>query len=108
MSTIKDVDKIDLITYSESQKQLILVMVEPRKWCSDENMYEELNEKFNNYLSYIEDGQMKQAYQNIEIDSVKFELLYSFGLSEHAKIIVNTLEEYLLDNNYFFEQRLEK
>lgn len=106
MSTIKDVDKIDLVTYNESLKQLVLVMVEPRKWCSDENMYEELNEKFNNYLSYVEDGQMNKTYKDVIIDSVKFELLYSFELSKHAKIIVETLEEYLLDNNYFFEQRL--
>jgi hypothetical protein len=106
MSTVKDVEKIDLITYNESLKQVVLVIIESRKWCNDESMYEELNEKFNNYLSFVEDGQLSEAYKNIEIESVKFELLYSFELNDHAKTIVDKINEYLLANNYLFEHRI--
>jgi len=106
MSIIKDTDKIDLITYNKPLKQLVLVMVEPREWCSDKNMYKELNKKINNYLSYVEDGQMMEDYGNLDIDSVKLELLHSYEFNEHARKIIEALQEYLLSNNYSFDHRL--
>ena len=106
MSTVKDADKIDLITYSEPEKKLILVMVEPRRWCSDNQMYEELSEKLKNYLTFIEDGELEERYPGLEIDQIKIELLSSDKLTDHAAEVVSSIKKRLKHKGYEFEFRV--
>ncbi len=106
MSIVKDVDKIDLITYSEQEKKVTLVMVEPRKWCSDSKMYEELNQKINNYLTFIEDGQLEEQYCDKEINLIKIEVLSEHNLTDHGNMVISAMEDYLHNNGYQFEFRI--
>lgn len=66
MSTIVDTEKIDLISSDENKRLVTFFMMEPRDWDSDPDMYSQLQSKLNNYLTYIEDGQMLEDRPEFE------------------------------------------
>lgn len=107
MSTVQDVDKIDLITYSKSENIVTLVMIEYRKWGEDHGqMYVELSEKFNNYLAFIESGQLHEEYPKEESYSIKIELLSEYEPTGFGKKVISTMNEYLENYGYIFEFRM--
>lgn len=62
MSSVEDVDKIDLISYDEENNVVKLFMNEGRDWDSDNEMYLQLQEKLSTYLTFIEGGMMESEF----------------------------------------------
>lgn len=59
---VKNPQIIDLISFDQKQKEVVLVMVEERDWLTDSKQLHQLEEKINRYLGYVLDGFLGQQY----------------------------------------------
>ncbi len=57
---------VDLIERNTERNEVVLTMLEQRRWGSDPEQLHELEAKFNAYLSYVQGGQLAQQYPQYE------------------------------------------
>jgi hypothetical protein len=110
MSTIIDTDKIDLISLSNDKKKIRLIMIETRKWDSDPNMYKELKEKLDNYLTFVEEEQFLDMYPYYSKSKINITISVEsiFEPSKDAKEVFENISKYLYELGYDFEFNLLK
>ncbi len=53
---------IDLITRNPETGEVVLVMLEERDWGADPAQVQQIEAKFNSYLSYVQGGYMAREY----------------------------------------------
>jgi hypothetical protein len=65
---------IDLITEDPAADEVVLVMLEQRRWGSEPDQLRQLEAKFNAYLSYVLGGYLVQQYPQYGERGVRFQL----------------------------------
>ena len=65
---------VDLITDDPSTGEVVLVMLEERRWGTSADQLRELEAKFNAYLEYVLGGHMAQQYPAYAKKSVCFQI----------------------------------
>ena len=93
--SVEDKDKIDAISLSNDSDKVILTITYHLDW-TEENLFK-LQEKINTYLSFIESGEMLEAYPQSKGKYVLVEVVYSKILDENGLDFV-TQAKSALDN----------
>ena len=101
MTGISDTEVVDLVTRKGDVVKLI--MIEDRKWDSDENMYYELQDKLSNYITYIENGQLYDDYPDVKKCNRVIQLDTIYEPSETAMDIIDSIRQVLGDRDIGFE-----
>jgi hypothetical protein len=65
---------VDLISEDAANDEVVLVMLEQRRWGSDPEQLRQLEAKFNAYLSYVMSGYLVQQYPQYADRGVRFQL----------------------------------
>ena len=65
---------VDLVRLDTESDEVVLVMVEERAWGTAPEQFEQLEEKFNSYLSYVLGGHLVEEYPQYAGKRVCFEL----------------------------------
>ncbi len=65
---------VDLITTDETTGEVVLVMLEERRWGTDAEQLRQLEAKFNSYLEYVLGGHMAKQYPAYAERAVRFQL----------------------------------
>ena len=65
---------VDLITDDTSTGEVVLVMLEERRWGTSADQLRELEAKFNAYLEYVLGGHLAQQYPAYAEKSVCFQI----------------------------------
>ena len=65
---------VDLITDDPSTGEVVLVMLEERRWGTSSDQLRELEAKFNSYLEYVLGGHLAQQYPAYAEKSVCFQI----------------------------------
>ena len=65
---------LDALTHDTRTDTLILAMYEVRPWLGEETQLFELQEKLNAYLSFVLDGELKDAYPDFTEKNVEIQL----------------------------------
>jgi hypothetical protein len=78
--SVEDKDKIDAISLSNDGKKVILTITYHLDWTEDSLL--KLQEKINTYLSFIESGEMLDAYLQSKDKFVAIEVVYNETLDE--------------------------
>lgn len=65
---------IDLIAYDQAADVVRLHLMEFRKWEDNSEQFQQLQEKFNNYLDYALDGHLVAQYPQYQGKKVRFVL----------------------------------
>ena len=65
---------VDLVTPDDETGEVVLVMLEERRWSPGDEQLREIEEKFNSYLSYVLGGHLVQQYPQYAERPVRFQL----------------------------------
>lgn len=65
---------VDLIRLDAESGEVVLLMVEERAWGTVPEQFEQLEDKFNSYLSYVLGGHLVEEYPQYAGKRVRFEL----------------------------------
>ena len=65
---------VDLITEDPATREVVLVMLEERRWDSEPEQLRQLEAKFNAYLEYVLGGHLAQQYPDYAARPVRFQL----------------------------------
>ena len=65
---------VDLISWDAEREEVVLLMLEERPWESDPLQLQQLEEKFNAYLGYVQAGYLTREYPHYEGRDVCFTL----------------------------------
>ena len=65
---------VDLITRDPDTDEVVLLMLEERRWGSDPEQLRQLEAKFNSYLEYVLGGHMARQYPDYAELAVRFQL----------------------------------
>ena len=99
---------VDLVRLDADRDEVVLLMLENRTWGTVDDQLQQLEAKFNSYLSYVLDGHMAKQYPQYAGKSVCFELdcadppgsreqamltsMRNFAASEHLGFRVNVVQ----------------
>jgi hypothetical protein len=74
-SGIKDrIAVIDVIAHDPKTGEVVLVMNEPNEWNGSDEQLLALQERFNAYVSFLLDGEMREAHPELAGRPVRIEL----------------------------------
>src|SRR3982750_855660 len=76
---------IDMLGLDAKTDQVLLVMREDRPWDGSDLRLHELQEKFNAYVSFLLDGEMRDAHPELAGKSARIEL-YSAQMPDNRAI----------------------
>lgn len=65
---------VDLIAQDAERDEVVLTMIEERPWDGDPEQLQQLEAKFNAYLSYVQGGHLAQQYPQYQGLLVCFQL----------------------------------
>ena len=82
---------VDLIERNAERNEVVLTMLEQRRWGSDPEQLRELEAKFNAYLSYVQGGQLVQQYPQYEGLLVCFHLDCTESPRGEAKRMISSM-----------------
>jgi hypothetical protein len=96
--SVEDKDKIDAISLSGDGSKVMLTITYHLDWTED-SLYK-LQEKLNTYLSFIESGEMLEAYPQSEGKYIAIEVVYSEPLDERGLQFVEQAKPILDEAGY--------
>ena len=74
-SEIKDrIGVIDVIAHDPKTGEVVLVMNEPNEWDGSDEQLLALQERFNAYVSFLLDGEMREAHPELDGKPARIEL----------------------------------
>ncbi len=104
---VQNPNVIDLISLDAEANQVVLLMLEERPWGTVPDQLEQLDEKYNSYVSYVLDGHLVRQYPQyadkavrIQLDcasppgaqeQVRFNAMRNFALQERLAFAVNVI-----------------
>ena len=65
---------IDLIDRDVENNRIVLAMLENRPWGSAEEQFQQIQDKLNSYLAYVQAGYLTRDYPQYENTGICFEL----------------------------------
>lgn len=63
-----------MIMFDAETGEAVLIMVEPRRWDGDPQQLMQLQEKFNAYLSFALDGELRDSYPELARKPLRVQL----------------------------------
>ena len=71
---VQNPNVIDLISLDSEANEVVLLMLEERAWGTVEGQLEQLDEKYNSYVSYVLDGHLAKQYPQYADKAVRIQL----------------------------------
>lgn len=93
--SILDLDKIDSIGVKDDT--LILLIIDYLDWQYEDMHLEQLQEKINNYLIFIQNKQYLEHYDGIQ--NIVISIQFKFKLSQKAKQFIEIITKQLSEFN---------
>lgn len=101
MTGVENPAVIDFIGYNPQTDKVTIAMIEERNWNGSEEQLQQLQEKINNYLSFVLDGQLARTYAEYKNKKVVFQLNCSFPPDARTHTFLeqvkNALGQYEID-----------
>ena len=86
---------IDSIVHDARTDEVVLTMVERRPWGDSDEQLFQLQEKFNAYVSFVLDGEMREAYPAFAEKRVRLRLECVAPPTETVRDFLNVIHEQL-------------
>jgi len=86
---------IDLFGVDGKTGDVVLAMNESRPWDGSDERLHEVQEKFNAYVSFLLDGEMTAAHQELKRKTARIELHCDYMPDERALELLNLIHDQL-------------
>ncbi len=94
---------LDAFAHDTRADKLVLAMYENRPWLGEEAQLLQLQEKLNAYLSFVLDGEMKEAFPQFAEKPVEIQLRTVHEPDEKASALMARIHEQLALQDIHFE-----
>ena len=92
--SILDKNKIDGIGKSKTENKIALMIADHLDWENELQHLTLLQEKINDYISFIESGQIYNIYSDIKsIDGFIFELEFKYKITENCRKLLDVVSK---------------
>jgi hypothetical protein len=85
---------IDLISLDSEANEVVLVMLEERPWGTVSNQLEQLDDKYNSYVSYVLDGHLAKQYPQYADKAVRIQLDCTSPPGSEEQIRINAMRNF--------------
>lgn len=93
---------VDLIRLDAESGEVVLLMVEERAWATVPEQFEQLEDKFNSYLSYVLGGHLVEEYPQYAGKRVRFELECAGTPGSHELGLLTAMRNFAEGENLGF------
>jgi len=94
---------IDLISLDAEANQVVLLMLEQRPWGSVPDQLEQLDEKYNSYVSYVLDGHLVRQYPQYADKAVRIQLDCASPPGAAERVRFNAMRNFAVSERLAFE-----
>jgi hypothetical protein len=95
MNGLENPGVLDALAHDPRTDKLVLAMYESRPWLGEEMQLFQLQEKLNAYLSFVLDGELKDAYPDLAGKSVEIQLRTVHEPDHKASLFISRVREQL-------------
>lgn len=103
--SIEQANIIDLITSDTEDGHITLIISDGLEWGSQTHLLN-LQNKLNNYLAFIQSGDLVKKYPSAEGKRIHLDLVCRYEPDEESKQFLQLCAEVMLDAGYQFRYRL--
>ncbi len=103
MNGLENPGVLDAFAHDTRTDKLVLAMYENRPWHGEEPQLLQLQEKLNAYLSFVLDGEMKEAFPQFAEKPVEIQLRTLHEPEDKASDLIRRIREQLAFQEIGFE-----
>jgi hypothetical protein len=104
---VQETNVIDFVAHRAKTDTVVLVMVEARDWGDAGALLPDLQTKFNTYLTYALDGQLKEDYPDMAGKAIRFELRTKYPPTQREQQFFEIVtRQYLQPEGITFDWKL--
>jgi len=85
---------IDLISLDPEANEVVLLMLEERPWGTVPNQLEQLDDKYNSYISYVLDGHLAKQYPQYADKAVRIQLDCASPPGSREQVRINAMRNF--------------
>ena len=93
---------IDLISLDPEANEVVLLMLEERPWGTVSNQLEQLDDKYNNYVSYVLDGHLAKQYPQYADKAVRIQLDCASPPGSREQVRINAMRNFAVSERLRF------
>ncbi len=82
--SLEQINEIDTIGIDNATGVVVLSIIDGLDWQDEQNHLEVLQEKINNYLSFIESGDIYNAYPDAKERAIEIKIFAKYDFTEKA------------------------
>ena len=97
---------IDLISLDAEANQVVLLMLEERPWGTVSGQLEQLDEKYNSYVSYVLDGHLAAQYPQYADKAVRIQLDCASPPGAQEQVRINAMRNFAVSERLGFAVNL--
>jgi hypothetical protein len=91
---VQNPNVIDLISLDSEANEVVLLMLEERPWGTVPDQLEQLDEKYNSYVSYVLDGHLVKQYPQYADKGVRIQLDCASPPGSQEKIRIGAMRNF--------------
>ena len=99
--TIEEAGKVDIVALPRNRREVILLVADHLPWSDDEQGRLEhaflLQEKLNDYLRYVESGDLYRDFPNAKGRKVVFLVGHKYEIPRDVNMVLSRMQEFLAD-----------
>ena len=99
---IQNPNVIDLISLDAEANQVVLLMLEERPWGTVADQLEQLDEKYNSYVSYVLDGHLVRQYPQYADKAVRIQLDCASAPGAQEQVRINAMRNFAASERLAF------
>ena len=97
---------IDLISLDPEANEVVLLMLEERPWGTVPNQLEQLDDKYNSYISYVLDGHLAKQYPQYADKAVRIQLDCASPPGSQEQARINAMRNFAVSERLRFRMNV--
>ena len=97
---------IDLISLDSEANEVVLVMLEKRPWGTVPNQLEQLDDKYNSYVSYVLEGHLAKQYPQYADKAVRIQLDCASPPGSQEQVRINAMRNFAVSERLRFRMNV--
>jgi hypothetical protein len=93
---------IDLISLDPAVNEVVLLILEKRPWGTVPNQLEQLDDKYNSYVSYVLDGHLAKQYPQYADKVVRIQLDCASPPGSQEQVRINAMRNFAVSKRLKF------
>jgi hypothetical protein len=100
--TIEQRNVVDIVAVNEKTSRVILGVSDHLPWADDNEHLLMLQDKLNDYLSYIESGEMYESFPKAAGKEIEIRVVHKFAPNSEGEKFLHLVGNFIRESGYYF------